>query len=105
MITIYPTYLFISNKWMFVGLCAALCSIFLKKNSSQITHVNHMTMTTSGQILSWPDYHKTKENVKPTLLDLYIYILYKVVIGAFFGIGLWTENVALKVFTYVFKYR
>ncbi len=36
-----------------------------------------MTMTTSGQIWSWPDYCKTKENVNLTLLDLCVcvYIL------------------------------
>ncbi len=26
-------------------------------------HANHMTMTTSGQIMLWSDYLKTKENV------------------------------------------
>ncbi len=34
----------------FVGFCAAFWSIFLKKHSSQITHANHMTITTIGQI-------------------------------------------------------
>ncbi len=38
------------NKWTFVGLYATFWSIFLRKNSSQITHANYMTMTTSGQI-------------------------------------------------------
>ncbi len=42
-------------------------------------HENHMTMTTSGQIMPWPDYLKTKGNVNIKLLDLceilIIYIL------------------------------
>ncbi len=33
-----------------------------------------MTMTTSEQILPWPDYCKTKENVNITLLDVSLYI-------------------------------
>ncbi len=37
------------KKGTFVGLYAAFWSIFLRKNSPQITHANHMTMTTSGQ--------------------------------------------------------
>ncbi len=51
------------GKNEFVGLCVAFLSIFLSNNSSQITYANHMTMTTSGQILSWPDYCQIKENV------------------------------------------
>ncbi len=35
-------------------------------------HANHMTMTTSGQIMSWPDYLKTKGNVN---IKLIVYIL------------------------------
>ncbi len=77
------TYLY-GNKWMFVGLCAAFWSIFLRrtpslswvKNSPQITHTNHMTMTTSGWIWSWPDYCKTKENVNIILLDLCLFAFY-----------------------------
>ncbi len=38
------------TKWTFVGLCSVFWRIFLRKNSPQITHVNHMTVTTSGQI-------------------------------------------------------
>ncbi len=38
------------KKWTFVELCAAFWSIFVRKNSPDITHSNHMTMTTSGQI-------------------------------------------------------
>ncbi len=66
------------KKWTFVGLCAVFWSIFLRKNSSQITHANQMTMATSGQILSWPDYCKTKENVNITLLDLWLFTFYSV---------------------------
>ncbi len=50
MITISPTYLFIWEKWTFVGLWVAFSSIFAEKKLPQITHANHMTMTTSGQI-------------------------------------------------------
>ncbi len=60
------------------GLCAAFCSIFLRKNSPQITHANHMSMTTCGQFSSWLDYCKTKENVKITLLDLCLFTFYSV---------------------------
>ncbi len=63
MITISPTSLFI---WKKMNLCWSLCGLleyFHEKNSLDITHANHMTMTTSGQIWSWPDYCKTKENV------------------------------------------
>ncbi len=60
----------------FVILCVAFWSIFLRKNSFQITHANHMTMITSGQIWLWSDYHKTKENVNIKLLDVvFVYIL------------------------------
>ncbi len=45
---ISPTYLFIWKKWTFVCLCVVSWSIFERKNSPQITHANHMTMTTSG---------------------------------------------------------
>ncbi len=53
-------------------------SICLRNNSCQITYANHMTMTTSGQILSWPDYCKTKENVNIMLLDLCVFTFYSV---------------------------
>ncbi len=33
-------------------------------------HANHMTMTTSGQIMPWSDCLKTKGNVKIKLPDL-----------------------------------
>ncbi len=36
---------------------------------SYINHVNHMTMTTSGQITLWPDYLKTKGNMNIKLRD------------------------------------
>ncbi len=78
MVTISPTNLFIWKKWTFVGLFAAFWSIFLRKYSSQITHANLMTMTTSGQILSCPDYRKTKENVNIMLLDLCLFTFYSV---------------------------
>ncbi len=64
---------FYGKKVTFVGLCAAFWSIFLRENYPQITHANHMTMTTSGPIYSWPDYRKTKENVNITLLDLCLF--------------------------------
>ncbi len=42
-------------------------------------HANHMTMTTSGQIVLWSDYLKTQENVNIKLRDfcetLIVYIL------------------------------
>ncbi len=74
MIIISPTYLFIWGKMNF---CGSLCGL-LEKNSFQIIHANHMTMTTSGQILSRPDYHKTKENVNIALLDLCLFTFYSV---------------------------
>ncbi len=64
-----------------MNCCGSLCGIleyFLQKNSPQITLANHMTMATSGQIWSWPDYSKTKENVYITLLDLYLFTLYSI---------------------------
>ncbi len=67
-----------SSLWTFVGLCAAFWSIFLRKKSSQITHANQMTMTTSGQILSWPYYCQTIENVNIKLLDLCLFSYYSV---------------------------
>ncbi len=50
MITISPTYFLKGKKFTFVGLCAAFGSIFLRKTSAQITHANHMTMTTIRQV-------------------------------------------------------
>ncbi len=38
--------------------------------SSIVKHANHMTMTTSGQIMSWINYLKTKGNVNIKLQDL-----------------------------------
>ncbi len=65
MITISPIYLFMWKKMNFYGY---LLSDYPCKN--------RMTMPTSGQILSWPDYHKTKENVNVKLLDLvFVYML------------------------------
>ncbi len=60
-------------------LCWSLCGLleyFHEKNSLDITHANHMTMTTSGLILSLPDYRKTKENVNIMLLDLCLFTFY-----------------------------
>ncbi len=45
-----PVICLYGKKWTFVGVCAVFCSIFLRKNSPQITHANQMTMTTSGQL-------------------------------------------------------
>ncbi len=52
--------------------CGSSGRLFWEKNSLKITHANHMTMTTSRQIWSWPDYCKTKENVN---IKLFVYIL------------------------------
>ncbi len=41
-----PTYMEKMNFWSPCGLL----EYFREKNSLQITHTNHMTMTTSGQI-------------------------------------------------------
>ncbi len=78
MITISATYLFIWKKISFVAVCAAVWSISLRKKPDQITHANYMTMSTSGQILSWPDYLKTKENVNIMLVDLCLFTFYSV---------------------------
>ncbi len=53
---------------------------FSKHDPVDIKHANHMTITTSGQIMSWPDYLKTKGNVNIKLWDLceilIVYILF-----------------------------
>ncbi len=55
------------------GPCGS-CSIIHNK------YANHMTMTTSGQFVSWPHYLKTKGNVNIKLWDLpeilIVYILF-----------------------------
>ncbi len=64
----------------------SLCDLqeyFLEKNSPQITHANHMIMTTSGQIWTWPDNCKTKENVNIPLLDLCLFTFYSVHVNEF----------------------
>ncbi len=66
----FITILLIWKKWSFAGLCVVFWSIFTIKNCLQIIHANHMTVATSGQIYSWPDYLKTKGNVNIKLLDL-----------------------------------
>ncbi len=62
MITISPTYLFRWKTLTFVGLCASFWNFFLRKNSSQITYANHMTMTTSGAdfVMAWLLWDKWK---------------------------------------------
>ncbi len=50
LITFSPTYLLILKIMNFCGSSAASWSIFTRKNSHQITHANHMIMTTSWQI-------------------------------------------------------
>ncbi len=60
-----------------MNFCGSLCSL-LEYFIEKITHANHMIMTTSGQILSWPDYRKTKENVNIMLLDLCLFTFYSV---------------------------
>ncbi len=42
----------------------------LLKQIILIKHANHMTMITSGQIMSWSDYLKTKGNMNIKLRDL-----------------------------------
>ncbi len=61
-----------------MDLCGSLYSFleyFHEKKLPQITHANHMTMTTIGQT----NYRKTKENVSIKLLEmcesLIVYIL------------------------------
>ncbi len=67
------TSLYGKNEFLWVSVQPS--GVFSReKNSLQITHANHMTMTTRGQILSWPDYRKTKENVNITLLDFTQYM-------------------------------
>ncbi len=63
-----------------MNFCGSLCGLldFIEKIFPQITHGNHMTMTTSGQILSVPDYCKAKENVNIALLDLCLFTFYSV---------------------------
>ncbi len=54
----------------FVGLCVPFWSIFLRP-PPQITHANHMTMTTSRQMWSWLDYLKTKGNMNIKLPEFH----------------------------------
>ncbi len=65
-------FVILSHSWspflplicLYINFYESLCGLleyFLEKNSLQITHANHMTMNTSGQILSWPDlFHINK---------------------------------------------
>ncbi len=50
-----------------VNLNHAQSTIF---QHNRLKHANHMTMTTSGQIMPWSDCLKTKGNVKIKLRDL-----------------------------------
>ncbi len=71
------TYLYEKNELLWVsGVFSGVFS--WENNYPQITYANHMTMTTSEQFYSWPDYCKTKENVNIMLLDLYLYPFYSV---------------------------
>ncbi len=47
-----------------------LCHRSSTLNKCIVKHVNHMTMTTSGHIMTWSDCLKTKGNVKIKLWDL-----------------------------------
>ncbi len=53
-----------------VGMETMLGEYTLHTTHAQIKHANHMTMTTSGQIMPWSDWLKTKGNVKIKLQDL-----------------------------------
>ncbi len=46
-------------------------------------HANHMTMTTSGQIMPWSDCLKTKENVNIKLRDLCETLTVYILLGPF----------------------
>ncbi len=48
-------------------MCICSTSVF---DITLLKHTNHMTMTTSGQIMSWTYYLKTKGNVNIKLRDL-----------------------------------
>ncbi len=50
MITISPTYLFMWKKMNLCESLGGLLEYFRETKLPQITHANHMTMTTSGQI-------------------------------------------------------
>ncbi len=63
MITISPTYLLIWKRFTFVGLCVAFWGIFTRQIFPQITHANHMTMTTN-------DYLKTKGNMNIKFINV-----------------------------------
>ncbi len=50
---------------------------------SIIKHANHMTLTTSGQIMSWPDYLKTKVNVNIKFWDLCEILIVYILLSTF----------------------
>ncbi len=59
-----------------MNLCVSLCGLheyFREKKTP-----SRLPMTTTGHVLSWPDYHKTKENVNITLLDWCLFTSYLV---------------------------
>ncbi len=51
-------------------------------------HANYMTMTTSGQIMSWPDYLKTKGNVNIKLWDLCEILIVHILLSTFQSVHL-----------------
>ncbi len=50
--------------------CIYHCNIGRTFKLNSYTHANHTTMTSSGKILLWPYYLKTKRNVNIKLWDL-----------------------------------
>ncbi len=45
------------------GLWGATCPVLTVLTSAHSKHANHMTMTTSGQIMPWSDCLNTKGNM------------------------------------------
>ncbi len=64
----------------FLSSTLTLC---LQYYMNSIKHANHMTMTTSGQIMSWPDYLKTKGNVNIKLWDLFEILIVYILLSTF----------------------
>ncbi len=46
------------------------CTVQVPDTLSTDKHANHVAMTTSGHIMLWSDYLKTKENVNIKMRDL-----------------------------------
>ncbi len=64
-----------------INLCESLCGLleyFFENKTPPRLLPNHMTVTTSVHIWSWPDYCKTKENVNIKMLDLCLFTFYSV---------------------------